>query len=140
MTVMFKTHNVCGQPITRNHFIMVLQFQVSFYGFSWFQVGVLWFSWFQVNSFLVPGRFLWFSRLQVACSWFLVGCYGFSWFHFGVSWFQVGFHGFKQFQIVFFSWFQVGFYGFQGSRLIVMVFMVPVRFFRIPCWFSLVLV
>ena len=33
--------------------------------FLWFQVGVLWFSRFQVNSFLVPGRFLWFqgSRL-----------------------------------------------------------------------------
>ena len=122
---MFETHNVCGQPITRNHFIMVLQFQVSFYGFSWFQVGVLWFSWFQVNSFLVPGRFLWFSRLQVACSWFLVGCYGFSlfsvrcfmvpgWF----SWFQTVpdcFFFMVPGRILWFSRFQVDCYGFHGS-------------------------
>ena len=28
-----ETHNACGLPITRNHVIMVLHFQVRFYGF-----------------------------------------------------------------------------------------------------------
>ena len=35
-----ETHNACGLPITRNHVIMVLHFQVRFYGFfmvpGWF--------------------------------------------------------------------------------------------------------
>ena len=59
-----ETHNACGLPITRNHVIMVLHFQVRYYVFFGsrlvfygFQGSRLILFWFQVGfyGFKVPG-------------------------------------------------------------------------------------
>ena len=96
-----ETHNACGLPITRNHVIMVLHFQVHF---LWYFMVPGWC--FMV--FKVPGRFLWFqgSRLVAHGSKLVVMV-----FHS----FSSVFHGSRTVFIVFSSYrllflgFQVGF-------------------------------